>query len=137
MQRIKEGNALVNNSFSIDKPDTVFGQRHYTVGQVAEMWNISWGTIRRLFLGEDGVLQLVRPGNRYKRTYVTLRIPESVLNRLTDGLRVVMPNGRTLTGMNSPGFVISPFERVAKGIWAVRRSRPPAEVALKSCYSSR
>jgi excisionase family DNA binding protein len=59
-----------------------FGQPHYTVDQVAEMWSISRDTIRRLFAAEPGVLKIVRPGNRYKRTYSTLRIPESVLNRV-------------------------------------------------------
>jgi hypothetical protein len=46
------------------------------------MWNISRDTIRRMFLREEGVLKIVRPGNRYKRTYITLRIPESVVNRV-------------------------------------------------------
>jgi hypothetical protein len=63
-------------------PQFPFDQRHYAVEQVADMWNISRDTIRRLFAAEPGVLKIVRPGNRYKRTYSTLRIPESVLNRV-------------------------------------------------------
>ena len=65
-----------------ERIDTVFGQHHYTADQVAKMWNLSTDTVRRLFQDEDGVLKIVRPGSRYKRTYVTLRIPESVLNRV-------------------------------------------------------
>jgi excisionase family DNA binding protein len=57
-------------------------EKHYTVDQVAEIWNISRDSVRRLFLSEDGVLRITRPGNRYKRTYTTLRIPESVLHRV-------------------------------------------------------
>lgn len=83
MQRTKEeSNTLNSNGLSADRTETAFGQHHYTVEQVAEMWNISRDTIRRLFLGEEGVLKIVRPGSRYKRSYITLRIPESVLNRV-------------------------------------------------------
>lgn len=82
MQGTKQGNTLDSNGLSADRTETAFCQHHYTVEQVAEMWNISRDTIRRLFLGEEGVLKIERPGSRYKRSYVTLRIPESVLNRV-------------------------------------------------------
>lgn len=59
-----------------------FNEPHYTVEQVAEMWNLSKDSVRRLFLSEEGVLRISRPGTRYKRSYTTLRIPESVLNRV-------------------------------------------------------
>ena len=60
----------------------VFNQTHCTVDQVAEMLNMSRDSVTRLFREEEGVLKITRPGNRYKRTYTTLRIPESVLNRV-------------------------------------------------------
>jgi hypothetical protein len=82
MQQLNETPAICADRSSGEGVDTVFGQRHYTADQVAKMWNLSTDTVRRLFQGEDGVLKIVRPGNRYKRTYVTLRIPESVLNRV-------------------------------------------------------
>jgi transcriptional regulator GlxA family with amidase domain len=57
-------------------------EKHYTVEQIAEMWNLSRDSVRRLFLAEAGVLKISRPGTRYKRAYTTLRIPESILNRV-------------------------------------------------------
>lgn len=57
-------------------------QTHYTVEQVAEMWNMSRDSVTRLFRDEPGVMKITRPGNRYKRAYTTIRIPESVLNRV-------------------------------------------------------
>jgi hypothetical protein len=59
-----------------------FNQPHFTVEQVAEMWNMSRDSVTRLFREEEGTLKITRPGNRYKRTYTTIRIPESVLNRV-------------------------------------------------------
>ncbi len=61
---------------------TAFNERHYTVDEIAEMWRLSRDSIRRMFLSEDGVLKICRSGNRFKRTCVTMRIPESVLNRV-------------------------------------------------------
>ncbi len=66
----------------MNQQQSTFSEPHYTIDQVAEMWNLSRDSVRRLFLSAEGVLKITRPGNRYKRTYVTLRIPESVLNRV-------------------------------------------------------
>jgi excisionase family DNA binding protein len=95
MQWTNENDASGSDSSLVDRPDSAFGQHHYTVDQVAEMWNISRDTIRRMFLREEGVLKIVRPGNRYKRTYVTLRIPESVVNRV---YRRIAGSCRTASG---------------------------------------
>lgn len=56
-------------------------ERHFTIGEVAELWGISRGTVRKLFEDEPGVLrfghaELFRTGTRQ---YISLRIPESVL----------------------------------------------------------
>jgi len=59
-----------------------FNEPHYTVDQVAEMWSLSRDSVRRMFLSEPDVPKIARPGNRYKRPYVTLRIPENVLSRV-------------------------------------------------------
>jgi hypothetical protein len=61
---------------------SIFNERHYTVDEVAEMWNLSRESVRKMFLVEPDVPKIARPGNRYKRSYVTLRVPESVLNRV-------------------------------------------------------
>jgi transcriptional antiterminator len=55
-------------------------ERHYTVKEIAEIWNLSDDTVRRIFQDLPGVLK-VGSGSmlRKKRGYVTLRIPESVV----------------------------------------------------------
>jgi len=57
-------------------------ERHYTVAEVAILWNLSCDTIRRLFENEPGVVILTTATRRGKRRYKTLRIPESVLLRV-------------------------------------------------------
>ena len=58
-----------------------FVERHYTVAEIAEIWQLSHDAIRRMFHSEPGVLVL---GSRKqsRRRYTTLRIPESVLQRV-------------------------------------------------------
>jgi len=58
-------------------------ERHWTVAEVAEAWQLSRDAVRRLFQNEPGVFAL-RDTNprRRKRPYVTLRIPQSVLERV-------------------------------------------------------
>ena len=51
------------------------GERHYSVSDVATLWSLSRDSVRRIFRREPGVLVI---GERY----VTLRIPESVLERV-------------------------------------------------------
>jgi hypothetical protein len=60
----------------------VSGERHYTVAEIAEMWNLSTDAVRRLFCNEPGVVILGNSGRRDKRRYRTLRIPQSVLERV-------------------------------------------------------
>jgi hypothetical protein len=57
-------------------------ERHYAVGEIAEMWNLSMDKVRRLFEEEPGVLVIGQRFSRRKRRYVTLRIPQSVLERV-------------------------------------------------------
>jgi len=55
---------------------------HFTVDQISERWGLSRKVITRLFEDEPGVLRICAPRLRSKRPYVTLRIPESVLQRV-------------------------------------------------------
>lgn len=58
-------------------------ERHYSVAELAERWNLSPDTIRKLFENEPGVLVIGEHSTkRGKRCYKTLRIPESVAARL-------------------------------------------------------
>ena len=58
-------------------------ERHYKVGEIAAIWNISGDVVRQLFEREPGVLVL---GNQFstrgKRRYRTIRVPESVVARV-------------------------------------------------------
>jgi hypothetical protein len=59
-----------------------FTERHYAVGEIAALWNLSADAVRKLFQDEPGVLILGGQGPTHKRRYTTLRIPESVLQRV-------------------------------------------------------
>ncbi len=57
-------------------------EKHYFVGELAALWNLSKQTIRRLFQDEPGVVRIGETRARRKRGYITLRIPESVAHRV-------------------------------------------------------
>jgi hypothetical protein len=58
-------------------------ERHFTVEEVAIAWNISRDAVRKMFRNVDGVLVLGADNDRNnKRRYETLRIPQSVLERV-------------------------------------------------------
>ena len=58
-------------------------ERHYTPGEIAELWSISVDCVRNIFETEPGILVIGNPIPRCgKRSYTTLRIPQSVLDRV-------------------------------------------------------
>lgn len=57
-------------------------ERHYSVTEVAEAWNLDEDSVRDIFRNELGVLRFGRPATNKKRAYTTLRIPQSVLDRV-------------------------------------------------------
>jgi Fic family protein len=57
-------------------------EKHYSVNELAILWNLSKQTIRRLFQDEPDVVRIGENDVRHKRAYVTLRIPESVARRV-------------------------------------------------------
>lgn len=60
-----------------------FAERHYSVAEISQMWQLSPDSVRRLFEREPGVLALGSDHSTgYKRRYTTLRVPESVLARV-------------------------------------------------------
>jgi hypothetical protein len=61
-------------------------ERHYAVAEIAELWNLSPDKVRELFENEPGVLVIGERSPRHKRRYVTLRIPQKVLERVHDRL---------------------------------------------------
>ncbi len=75
-----------NGTTTLDRPETTpqarFQERHYAVAEVAELWNLSPDVIRKLFEREPDVLVIGDDAPRGKRRYTTLRIPQSVAERV-------------------------------------------------------
>ena len=61
---------------------TIATERHYSVFEVAELWNVSTETVRRLFHNEPGVLIFGSAETKYKRKRETMRIPARVVERV-------------------------------------------------------
>lgn len=60
-------------------------ERHFSVAEVAKMWNLSPDAVRKLFEREPGVVVISNESRRRGRSirrYRTLRIPESVVVRV-------------------------------------------------------
>ena len=57
-------------------------ERHYAVREIMELWGLSRRTVTRLFENEPGVLVLGHAETRTKRRHLTLRIPQSVMERV-------------------------------------------------------
>ena len=57
-------------------------EKHYSVTEIAKLWGLSENTIRRMFMDEPGVVEWGGEETRFKRAYKTMRIPESVLERV-------------------------------------------------------
>jgi hypothetical protein len=53
-------------------------ERHYTPNEVAQMWSVTPGTVRKIFGERVGVLKL---GAATNKRYTLLRIPQSVLDQ--------------------------------------------------------
>jgi hypothetical protein len=66
-------------------------ERHYSVSELAEAWNISEDKVRDLFLNEPGVLNFGKRSRR-KRVYRPLRIPQHVADRVYERLATNSPS---------------------------------------------
>ena len=82
----RESSGLADSGISFDRsdqpPQARFQERHYAVAEIAELWSLSPDVVRRIFEREPGVLVLGDHGSRSKRRYTTLRIPQSVVERV-------------------------------------------------------
>jgi AraC-like DNA-binding protein len=78
--------SLVRSNGSSSPASAAF-ERHYSVGELAQLWGLSERTIRRIFNSEPGVFRWESTETRFKRGYTTLRIPESVVQRVHRKLR--------------------------------------------------
>lgn len=62
-------------------------ERHYSVGEIVKLWGLSAKTVRRIFADEPDVILWGHEEERFKRAYRTLRVPESVLQRVHRRIR--------------------------------------------------
>ena len=80
-----------------------FEERHFTVSELAEIWQFSKEFVRQLVQNEPGVTEWVRqvPG---KRRYRVLRVPRSVAERLyrRAQARADLDDALTGSGRRSP-----------------------------------
>jgi hypothetical protein len=74
--------AHTGSGVALSEAPRVFEERHYSVSEIAAMWNLSVDLVRKLFRNEPGVLVLGSVKRRGKRGYMTLRISQSVLERV-------------------------------------------------------
>jgi hypothetical protein len=57
-------------------------ERHFSPAELGEKWSLSVDTLRRWFEHEPGVLVFENPVRSSSRRFRTLRIPESVAERV-------------------------------------------------------
>jgi hypothetical protein len=60
----------------------IVDEKHFSPADLAKAWGVSAETVRQIFREEPGVLRLGSGGNRQTRSYVSLRIPQSVAVRV-------------------------------------------------------
>jgi hypothetical protein len=66
----------------VEQQNVIADERHYAVTEIAKMWHLSPDKVRGIFEHEPGVLVLGDRNPRYKRRYLTIRIPHTVLVRV-------------------------------------------------------
>ena len=81
-ERSRDSAAHTDSGAALPETLRVFEERHYTVAEIAALWNLSVDAVRKLFRDEPGVLVLSKVKHSGRRGYVTLRIPQSVLERI-------------------------------------------------------
>jgi hypothetical protein len=66
-----------------EQPPSPCQERHFSVRQIAELWHLSDDLVRKIFEQEPGVIAIGEArSNGRNRRYVTLRVPEAVLERV-------------------------------------------------------
>jgi hypothetical protein len=57
-------------------------EKHFTCRQIGLDWGMHAETVRPLFEKLPGVLKIVHKATRTKRGYVSLRIPQTIVDRV-------------------------------------------------------
>ena len=84
-----ESSRRAGNSHSSSRLPTLdlANEKHYSILEIAELWALSQRTVRRIFENEPGVIAWAHAETMRKRGYRTLRVPETVLQRVHRKLR--------------------------------------------------
>jgi hypothetical protein len=62
-------------------------EKHYTVGEIAKRWHLDYKTVRKEFENETGVLSFGPGERRFKRSHISMRVPETVMVRVHRRMR--------------------------------------------------
>jgi hypothetical protein len=68
-------------------PIDLANEKHYSIIEISKLWALSQKTVRKIFENEPGVIQWGAEETLHKRGYRTLRVPETVLQRMHRKLR--------------------------------------------------
>jgi len=60
----------------------IVDEKHYSPADLAKAWGVNVETIRNVFREEPGVVKIGSKAPIHKRSYLTLRIPQSVAVRV-------------------------------------------------------
>jgi hypothetical protein len=86
VNRPQSSSAVLDWDGKQKSPD-ISTEKHYSIQELASLWNLSEKTIRKLFENEPGTIEIGNVEGRFKRAYKTRRIPESVAQRVHRRLR--------------------------------------------------
>jgi hypothetical protein len=70
-------------------PEGRIGEPHYSPAELGKAWGVHAQTIRNLFQHEPDVLRFGQPGDKRRRKYVSMKIPQSVAERVHRRLSAV------------------------------------------------
>ena len=68
-------------------PLDLANEKHYSIIEISKLWALSQKTVRKIFENEPGVILYGQAETMRKRGYRTLRVPETVLQRVHRRLR--------------------------------------------------
>jgi hypothetical protein len=92
-------------------------EKHFSVLELAEFWNVHPNTIRNLFAHVPDVVRICLPSKEKRdkhgnlvapRRYITVRIPQSVAERVLRGLRGLGPRQTITVEKAAPKPTIDP-----------------------------
>lgn len=88
-------------------PAVDISEKHFTVAELAENWNVHPNTVRKVFDRVPDVVTITLP-SKNKRRYRAIRIPHSVAERVYRGLRGLGPRQTVAVERAAPKPAIDP-----------------------------